>query len=164
MIIVREKKGNDRSWEIHYEHTDAQEISRELDCPVFIADELCRYLEEKEDLLRVSACYDSQSGWIGKHIFVGGKDLSGNGYCYKMENLIEFLEDHEKFEERTNLVYAKAIVTVVVDVSIGEDFTPADDTNNMLCTSVLKELEMPNNKNGYVDEVKVTNVSIVQKR
>lgn len=65
-------------------------------------DRLQEYLIRRNTSIKLVDCYDSQSGWAGKHVMLEGVDLSGNGYCYNPSNLIKHIdtfEEHEKVKD-----------------------------------------------------------------
>ncbi len=57
------------------------------------------YLKENNLKITTEESYDSQSGWKGKNIYLEGRDLSVNGYCYKPINLMNHIKHNEEYKE-----------------------------------------------------------------
>ena len=55
-------------------------------------------------------CYDSQSAWTGKNLWIVDKkernkifDLSGNGYCFNDQSVDKAIEEVEKYLSLKNM-------------------------------------------------------------
>jgi len=60
-----------------------------------LATEFCEYLKRENEHVHTAECYDAQSGMYGNHFIIGTEDLSGNGYCYSIAKVEEFLGGHK---------------------------------------------------------------------
>lgn len=56
-----------------------------------------KYLRDNNLTIDITECYDAQSGWTGRDIYLEGVNLSVNGYCYKVSNLLNHIENHRKY-------------------------------------------------------------------
>lgn len=57
------------------------------------------YLKENNETIKKIECYDSRSGWHGVNIWLQGRDLSLNGYCYDVRNLIDHIDKFNEYKK-----------------------------------------------------------------
>ena len=85
---------------IEYSYDKKLEIRKELNHIIadYVIDLLLEYLEEKKLSIIFEDCFDSLSGWKGRHIIVNDYDLSKNGYFLSNDSIIDFLTGKTSFE------------------------------------------------------------------
>ena len=71
---------------------------------------LIELIEDNNLEIQSKKCYDSQSAWTGKHLWIVDKknrneifDLSGNGYCFHDDKVDEAIEEVEKYLSLRNM-------------------------------------------------------------
>lgn len=94
MKIITEHKGKYQLGHIQYNHTDLGEFKTRFGIPEKVANDLCEYLKESKNIVDVRETYDPQCEWCGFDFKIGNVDLSGNGFCFKKDNVRQFLESN----------------------------------------------------------------------
>lgn len=71
---------------------------------------LIELIEDNGLEIQSKECYDSRSAWTGKNLWIVDKkernkifDLSGNGYCFHDDKVVEAIEEVEKYLEFKNM-------------------------------------------------------------
>ena len=71
---------------------------------------LIELIEDNGLEIQSKKCYDPQSAWTGKHLWIVDKknrneifDLSGNGYCFHDDKVDEAIEEVEKYLSLRNM-------------------------------------------------------------
>ena len=71
---------------------------------------LIELIEDNGLEIQSKECYDPQSAWTGKHLWIVDKkkrnkifDLSGNGYCFHDSKVEEAIEEVEKYLSLKNM-------------------------------------------------------------
>ena len=59
--------------------------------------EVQKNLRENNLSIELKKSYDPLSGWNGQKIILEGVDLSGNGYCYSTDKLMDHIKNHHKY-------------------------------------------------------------------
>lgn len=94
MELIKTYEGSKQLKVWEYDHTDSRNFTNNFNCiDIKIADRLCDYLKEKNIKVKVSECYDGQSGWRGANFYIENEDLSGNGYCLSSSSINNFLDN-----------------------------------------------------------------------
>lgn len=57
------------------------------------------YLKTRMEVIKVAGCYDPQSGWHGENVFLEGVNLSVNGYCYSVDNLMKHIDLFPSYQQ-----------------------------------------------------------------
>lgn len=60
--------------------------------------EVSNYLNSNNLVIEIKdGFYDVQSGWTGQHVYLEGRNLSGNGYCFSGKSLLNHVRGYRKF-------------------------------------------------------------------
>lgn len=60
-------------------------------------DRVIEYLEKHNLTIELRECGDARSGWKGQNVMLQGRDLSGNGFCYSPNRLMEHIEFYHTY-------------------------------------------------------------------
>lgn len=88
MTIIKEYSGGLRNYFLDFNDF---EIFRKMTGSQFLAETICCYLKGNNTHVVIDETYDPQSGFKGFHFVIDNVDLSGNGFCFTKDRLVNHL-------------------------------------------------------------------------